>query len=625
MYRQLKKSKPPQLPTAPPAMLARSGNSEGQPSMWTRALDTLPLQAKLTVNQPGDMYEQQADHVAAQVMRMPEPNVQRRCACGGVVEPDGECEACKARRLGIQRKAESVGRMEAPPSVHQALHSSGQPLDTATRAFMEPRFGHDFGGVRVHTDGKAAESAKAVSAHAYTVGQNVVFADGRYAPGTDAGKQLLAHELTHVMQQTGQTHHLQRAVSCESAEQCPTRSSGETTRSRSTPMQVEIDQSASAFTVAIANFAINETAVKPDLSSNIVWSTLLSTMDTTATGQWEILGYADCQGDESLNSSLRLGRAETIAALLPPPTRARVAVVNADSLANCIASNATEAERSRNRAVLIRRLPSSTGPTPPIGPFPPVAPVPMPGVALPGVGTFCDPFPVGIIGDLEARAAREYLERVYLTFVLAQFGTEVHTLWHDYLARPKGSSLAPRIFRGAGNIIVDSFRLDPATVVELGLLETEIQGAARGIPEATVEFTGASYISPPLGLGTLLPAASLERRINYTAGHARIPGNIAGGTGTRGVGSSDAGPDLRLFTGSVRIERTRTGGTISKIAHVELQLQVIDAVDFCPGAPGGLAAQAATIPMSRLEATPRETTYDLPFHVFVDLPLHIPL
>jgi hypothetical protein len=88
-----------------------------------------------------------------------------------------------------------------PPIVHDVLRTPGQPLDPATRDFMEPRFGHDFGRVRVHTDAKAAESARAVGALAYTVGRNVVFGAKRYEPETTAGRRLLAHELTHVVQQ----------------------------------------------------------------------------------------------------------------------------------------------------------------------------------------------------------------------------------------------------------------------------------------------------------------------------------------------------------------------------------------------------------------------------------------
>jgi hypothetical protein len=89
-----------------------------------------------------------------------------------------------------------------PDSVHETLRAPGQILDAASRAFFEPRFGHDFGRVRVHADAKAAESARAVNAVAYTVGNDVVFSAGRYSPATPTGRRLLAHELTHVVQQS---------------------------------------------------------------------------------------------------------------------------------------------------------------------------------------------------------------------------------------------------------------------------------------------------------------------------------------------------------------------------------------------------------------------------------------
>lgn len=102
----------------------------------------------------------------------------------------------------------TAGRSEAepsavPPVVHDVLRSPGRPLDAETRAFMEPRLGHDFSKVRVHTDARAAESARAVNALAYTVGRNVVFGPGQHSPGTREGKFLMAHELSHVLQQSG--------------------------------------------------------------------------------------------------------------------------------------------------------------------------------------------------------------------------------------------------------------------------------------------------------------------------------------------------------------------------------------------------------------------------------------
>lgn len=90
---------------------------------------------------------------------------------------------------------------DVPSVVREVLRSPGQPLDEATRAFVKPLFGRDFSNVRVHTDAAAAQSAQAVNALAYTVGQNIVFDDGQYAPGTGAGQKLLAHELTHTVQQ----------------------------------------------------------------------------------------------------------------------------------------------------------------------------------------------------------------------------------------------------------------------------------------------------------------------------------------------------------------------------------------------------------------------------------------
>lgn len=89
----------------------------------------------------------------------------------------------------------------APPMVDEVLRSSGQQLEAETRAFMEPRFGHDFSRVRVHTQGNANTSAHALNALAYTVGADIVFGAGQYSPGTTQGRQLLAHELTHVIQQ----------------------------------------------------------------------------------------------------------------------------------------------------------------------------------------------------------------------------------------------------------------------------------------------------------------------------------------------------------------------------------------------------------------------------------------
>jgi Domain of unknown function (DUF4157) len=160
------------------------------------------LQTKLTVNTPGDIYEQEADRISGQVMSMPEPQLQRACACGG------RCPTCMKEQGGREQlQAKNIEPVDAvattvPPSLQEVTRSSGEALDLPTRKFMEPRFGHDFSQVRIHTDALAQQSARDVNARAYTLGRNIVFAAGEYSPHTHAGRHLLAHELVHVTQQS---------------------------------------------------------------------------------------------------------------------------------------------------------------------------------------------------------------------------------------------------------------------------------------------------------------------------------------------------------------------------------------------------------------------------------------
>jgi hypothetical protein len=184
------------------------------------------LQAKLAVGLPGDRYEQEADRIADQVMRRPEGEVagvftsgeklQKKCApCAGGAGPCSRCAA--EENLSFQRRATDPASPSAAPAiVHEVLRSPGQPLDPATRAFMEPRFGHNFGHVRVHADAQAAASAEAVKALAYTAGEHMVFGAGQYRPETGAGRRLLAHELSHTIQQgDGREPIVQRAMKFE--------------------------------------------------------------------------------------------------------------------------------------------------------------------------------------------------------------------------------------------------------------------------------------------------------------------------------------------------------------------------------------------------------------------------
>jgi hypothetical protein len=169
------------------------------------------VQPKLTVNAPGDAYEREADAVADTVMRMDDgpaagrlPSisplaVQRTCA---------DCEEAGAvQRLALQHDGEAAGPISA---LLQASRGAGRPLPEETRAGMERRFGTEFGGVRVHADDNAARLSRKLSARAFTQGRDIYFGSGEFAPGTREGKRLLAHELTHVVQQRGAGGQVQR-------------------------------------------------------------------------------------------------------------------------------------------------------------------------------------------------------------------------------------------------------------------------------------------------------------------------------------------------------------------------------------------------------------------------------
>jgi hypothetical protein len=169
------------------------------------------LQAKLTISQPGDSAELEADRVAEQVMRMPGPVVEGTVSASERPKEtliSRKCEECEEdEKKSMQRKPDSqlgpAVNGGAPALVDRALASQGRSLDPWTRAFMESRFNQDFGHVRIHAGPAAGDSARAVNALAYTVGSDVVFRPESYAPETAEGRRLLAHELTHVVQQAG--------------------------------------------------------------------------------------------------------------------------------------------------------------------------------------------------------------------------------------------------------------------------------------------------------------------------------------------------------------------------------------------------------------------------------------
>lgn len=157
------------------------------------------IQTKLSINTPGDEYEQEADFISEEVIRIPEPRFE------GADPSSRSGPHPRGYRSALPPSARATVTDPAgiPAVVHNAIASPSSPLDAATRAFMEPRFGRDFRGVRVHVGSRADAAAGAVQARAFTLGGDIVFRKGEYAPATAPGRKLLAHELTHVVQQSG--------------------------------------------------------------------------------------------------------------------------------------------------------------------------------------------------------------------------------------------------------------------------------------------------------------------------------------------------------------------------------------------------------------------------------------
>lgn len=171
----------------------------------TGAKAGLFFQPKLTVNAPNDRYEQEADAMADRVMRMKDPTTSDAFFTPAVLPIQRKCKHCEEEENHVHRKESGTRAPNVNAGFENYVSSlgiRGKPLSAQERSFFEPRFNRDFSDVRVHTDSEAAHSAQGINALAYTSGNNIVFNSGQYQPGSDYGKRLLAHELTHVVQQS---------------------------------------------------------------------------------------------------------------------------------------------------------------------------------------------------------------------------------------------------------------------------------------------------------------------------------------------------------------------------------------------------------------------------------------
>jgi len=270
------------------------------------------IQPKLRVSQPGDEYEQEADRVAEQVMRMSSSNHVSSTVTDDEERIDRKCSACEMKEkeqqeeeknLNISRKLLTMSKSEtsdkvATHEISNIVSSGRSTLDDDVQELMESRFGYDFSGVRIHTDERAAQSARSFNAFAYTIGQDIVFSHGQYSPRTNEGQRILAHELVHTIQQgkSTETNYIQRA--CGKSEIGPT------------PEDCILEERAPAgkrflFNVNCDEFAPGE---EGDLSHFV--------SSIGPTDSVNIVGTASAEGDHELNVSLSCHRASVAASIL---------------------------------------------------------------------------------------------------------------------------------------------------------------------------------------------------------------------------------------------------------------------------------------------------------------------
>lgn len=382
----LRSPRPSPTPCAPgpPLVQRKPACACGGGCPRCQATTSNPTTSNLKIGEPDDPYEREADAVAERVMRLSDAEVRRspagpllQRACVGCEEGEGEEEEegmllqAKAAPSSPEQPEGDVPK--APPAVGEVIASPGQPLDAELRAFFEPRFSCDFSRVRVHLGPTAEQSARAVNAHAYTVGQDIVFGAGRFAPNTPQGRQLLAHELTHVVQQSQGSLALQR----EEGEGVPEMSRAEEIRlSLSSPGRAAAQPAPPA--LSLFNFGIDRYQPKEFHQAVLAEFARFVRTEIPFPTRLRVVGHASAPGTVAHNQALSLRRAQAVAAVLTRGGLTGIQILASGESAP-VASNDDPEGRSRNRRVdLMLSLAARPGGTPEPEPPEPEPPEPEP-------------------------------------------------------------------------------------------------------------------------------------------------------------------------------------------------------------------------------------------------------
>jgi len=591
-----------------------------------RMLNAPAIQPKLTVGPVDDEYEREAERVADRGMRMPDPppapkegHVQRAC---------NHCEEEKARRapIAIQRmcteceketqdtggdggviqaKRAGINPPDTLPELSAYVQSSrhdGQPLPQGMRDNFEARFGHDFGGVRVHTGTRAAEAAAQINALAFTTGSDIYFGSGRFNPGTPEGDRLLAHELTHVVQQTS----IKGSTVQQHATRMIQRLGDVSKRPAALDSRCPLPPGSPHPVGEVVEFGNRVTVLSP-LDEARIENVVRNWHAAGGTQTVRVDGFASHPDSDELNWELSCARAEAVVAELTSPSGGGPGIDRSAIVVFAHGETGEFGAEAHNRRATITlsggTVPPPTPtpePTPTPGPSPaPSTPPATPSCAVqPGCpADFCRPFPT----RAEAEELRDSAQMsAILVTVAALIDPAVHSLWNTYLHG--GSSeitLGPRFQFEFGRSIITALTTDFLVSSAADVLRTTPGLVPPGAASATFD------------LRTLIPAALAD--IDTPGGSHEmdfslpltIEGNIAGAVGkdqtSCRIGATPSPRnDERLASGTIELTQL-FGRTYFLTPNIEFT--VIDTIDLCPGGCGAPAEQIATVPLSRLEAS----------------------
>jgi peptidoglycan hydrolase-like protein with peptidoglycan-binding domain len=548
------------------------------------------------------------------IVRESNERIQRKCS-----------ECVEEDQLQRQHDVAGAGVRSAfqEQLLQKARSGGGTALPPPVRHFMEPRFGASFEGVRLHDDATASTLAKGVNARAFTIGRDIFFKQGEFRPDTNDGRRLVAHELAHVLQQRAGMRLQRQALdgdqlandATSEEKQCP-----DVKPFGAFPTCDEVNPRPTGALPPAPRWSNDPTLAEIRLEPPGRNKTLLSRArgsrgEPVGLVQQALLAWGCRTKDRNLLPVFGadgIVGSETEAAIkkfqceLGLVTDGIVGPITLGSLDTFVgaAPPFVFPPGLEPPGPLTETTPTDV--PPPTNEREPVGPIKSP-IAPAG---FCEPYSSKIVALLQQ-------QRVLQSMLLftAKFGSpDVTALWITYLTTPKSGTrgvLPPRrIFDDATTTLVKSFVEDPETdFTAQDVLDRLAAELVANHPELLPPFAGGATLSPPVLISEILgPLDDLP--MSFEDPFNRIPALIAGGPGK---GASDAGDDTRSTDGAFVVEDL--GGGNFRI-RATLEFDVMDAVDFCPGAPGSEIAQLlVTKDMSRLEATPDVPTYDTPFEV----------